>query len=382
MFDFDLFELFNPAQPGQRKSRLQYLIETSAFREEWASDAADRLEGYKSPYIAAFIQLPSPVFTEDVVHRMPAHRQGIDVDLQFKPFLFCSTPYGSPAIETAPSETRANATQVIAYCPLWGRWARGYERYTNCFTTKGMNDLVVLQQREYSGGRTLRAKDFEHELANRIHVEIGYALRRFLKSYSVIVKAQHAEPQAWYGSFLMPYPGRVSQFGTPTPLLQHFLQERALTARPLVKSDLIRRGVDFGNRKFSRFENQIFELARLVQTGNFALAIAGALSLTEWLLRLSAPRSEKRLRFVELIAYFSSKGLAEERPLLDELRKLRNTAMHLGEYSGSREKRPHEILNVNVDEILNGDIARQAIDLAWRIFQKANSGALSGGPNL
>jgi hypothetical protein len=38
------FELFNPLQPGQRKSRLQHLIDIFAFREEWAMEAVERLE--------------------------------------------------------------------------------------------------------------------------------------------------------------------------------------------------------------------------------------------------------------------------------------------------------------------------------------------------
>ena len=368
------FELFNPVQPGQKKSRLQHLIDISAFREDWAMEAVERLEGLDAPHVAIFFQLPKPVFVEDVTYRMPAGREGTDIEFHFRPFLLNVTTSGNVAIQTPPAETRANATQTIAYVPLWGRWAEGYERYARCFTGKGLKDEIIWNNKEYWGGRTLRAKDYEIELSSRLVREVDHALRRFLKSYSTIVKTQHADTDWLYGSFMMPYPGRISQFRDSTPLLSHFLNGRASNSHDTVDAARIHRGIEFTYRKFSRFETQIFELNRLVSTGSYALALAGSLSLVEWVLKLSAPKEAKQLKLAELTEYFSARGLADDRRFLDALRRLRNKATHLGEEADRGDMRPHEILNIDIDQAINEQTARQAIDLAWRVFQKANSG--------
>ena len=132
------FELFNPLQSRQKKSRLQHLIDICAFREEWAMEAVERLEGLDGAHVAIFFQLPKPVFVEDVPYQMPAQREGTDLEFRFKPFLLNVTLGGSIVIQTPPVETRANATQIIAYVPLWGKWAEGYERYARCFTANGL----------------------------------------------------------------------------------------------------------------------------------------------------------------------------------------------------------------------------------------------------
>jgi hypothetical protein len=368
------FELFNPIQPGQKKSRLQHLTDILAFQEDWALEAVEHLEGVDAPHVAIFFQLPKPVFVEGVPYRMPANREGTDIEFHFKPFLFNVTPGGNVAIQTPPAETRANATQTIAYVPLWGKWAEVYERYARCFTGSGLRDEIVWSNKEYWEGRTLRAKDFEIELSSRLVREIDHALRRFLKSYSTIVRAQHADTNWLYGAFMMPYPGRISQFRESTPLLTHFLNETASSAPATIDAARIHRGVEFTYRKFSRFETQIFELNRLVSSGSYALALAGSLSLVEWVLKLSAPKEAKQLTLGELTEYFSARGLADDRQFLDALRRLRNKATHLGEEADRGEMRPHEILSIDIDQAINEQTARQAIDLAWRVFQKANSG--------
>jgi hypothetical protein len=370
------FDLFNPLQPGQRKSRLQHLIDICAFREEWAIEAVERLESLDDPHVAVFFQLPQPVFVEDVPYRMPAQRKGTDIEFRFKPFLLDATLSGTVVIQTPPAETRTNATQIIAYVPLWGKWAEVYERYARCFTGNGLKDEIVWNSKEYWGGRTLRAKDFEVDLSSRLIDEVVHALRRFLKSHSTIVKTLHADTDQLYGSFMMPYPGRISRFRDSRPLLTYFLNERVSAPETVIEATKIQRGIKFTYRKFSRFETQIFELNKLVRSGSYALALAGSLSLVEWVLKLSAPKKAKRLGLAELIEYFSTSGLADDRPLLDTLRKRRNEAVHLGKHADQGKKRPHEILSIDIDDAINENTARQAIDLAWRVFQKANSGAL------
>jgi len=374
----DIFELYNPLQSGQKKSRIQHLTDICAYREEWALEAIDRLDNLGDAHVAVFFQLPMPIFVEDTVYKMPALRADTQIKFQFKPFLFLSTLSGRVEIQTAPAETRANSTQVIAYVPLWGRWAEAFYRYEHCFTANGMKDEIIMNNKIYWGGRTLRAKDFEYELATRIECEVEYALRRFLKSYSTVVKAQYAETEGVYSSFMMPYPGRLSQYGKSSrPLVSYFLNQTIVEPGARIDAERILRGVEFTLRKFSRFEIQIFELNRLVRSGNHALALAGALSLTEWLLRLCAPKEVKQLQFVRLIDYFSTRGLADDRPVLDEFRKLRNAVIHLGEHSGSIKTRPYEIVSIDIDQAISQGTALEAIELAWRVFKKANSGALS-----
>ena len=71
----------------------------------------------------------------------------------------------------------------------------------------------------------------------------------------------------------------------------------------------------------------------------------------------------------------SSPGLTEtDRVQLHELRKIRNGAVHLEEHNG--QKRAYEIRELKIDEIIKKDTAQKAIDLAWLIFQKSNSGKL------
>jgi hypothetical protein len=376
MLKSDYFDLFNPVQSGQKRSRVQHLLDILALREEWAMDAGCRLETLDSPHVAVFFQLPLPILVEDVTYKMPALRGNMQIQLQFKPFLLAVTPGGSVITHTPPVEHRINSTQVIAYVPLWGRWAEAFRRYERCFTNSGFKDDIVLPKERYSGDRTLRARDFEHELSLRIEREVAHALRRFLKSFSTIIREPDGDPVRLYGKFMMPYPGRLSAYGEAIPLVGHFLAEASRKVGTPIAADKISRGVEFTYRKFSRFEIQLFELNRLVRTGNHALALAGALSLIEWLLRLSASKKVKRLRFGELIEHFSTRGLADDLDLVHELRKLRNKATHLGEYSTSETKRPYEILSIDIDETIDQEVTRSAIDLAWRVFQKANSGAL------
>jgi hypothetical protein len=369
------FELFNPQQPGQKKSRLQHLTDICAFREEWAIEAVERLESLDGAHVAIFFQLPKAVFVENVPYRMPAQRHGTNIEFRFKPFLLNATRGGNLIIQTSPSEKRANATQVIAYVPLWGKWAEVYERYARCFTGNGLKDEIIWNNKEYWGGRTLRAKDYEIELSSRLIPELLHGLRRFLKSYSTLIKTHHADTDWLYGSFMMPYPGRISQFRDSSPLLTHFLNGGVSGPLATIDAAKIHRGIEFTYRKFSRFETQIFELHRLVSSGNYALALTGSLSLVEWVLKLSAPKEVKQFGLGKLVEYFSTRGLADDRPLLDALRKLRNEATHLGEYADQGERRPHEILSIDIDQAINEETAHQAIDLAWRVFQKANSGS-------
>ncbi len=186
MLKSDYFDLFNPVQSGQKKSRVQHLLDILALREEWAIDAGCRLETLDSPHVAIFFQLPLPIFVEDVIYKMPALRSNMQIELQFKPFLLGVTPGGSVITHTPP-EHRINSTQVIAYVPLWGRWTEAFRRYESCFTNSGFKDDIVLAKERYWGDRTLRARDFEHELSLRVEREVAHALRRFLKAFSTII---------------------------------------------------------------------------------------------------------------------------------------------------------------------------------------------------
>jgi hypothetical protein len=117
-------------------------------------------------------------------------------------------------------------------------------------------------------------------------------------------------------------------------------------------------------------------------TANYALALAGSLSLVEWVLKLSAPNDIKKLNLAGLIEYFNARGLADDRPFLDVLRKLRNKATRLGEHADQGNKRPHEILSIDIDAAITEETAHQAIDIAWRVFQKANSGVFKHQPRM
>jgi hypothetical protein len=240
-----------------------------------------------------------------------------------------------------------------------------------------MRNEVVLTRDRYWGDRTLRAKDFEYELCSRLEQEIRYALRRFLKSYSALSRTMHASTDMLYSFFMMPYPGRLTYHSIPTPLAGYFLRSNVAPQTNKVDGKKVIQGVDFTYRQFSRFELQIFELNRLRREGNYAIALVASLSLIEWILRLTAPPEHKRLALFQLIDNLSKRGLADVvRKPLDELRKLRNLATHLGEHADLGRRRPHEILELNIDNLITEDTAQRAIELAWLIFQKSNSGTL------
>jgi hypothetical protein len=317
------------------------------------------------------------VLVDDEVYQLPAKTSGVKIGFQFKPFLLEVDINGRVNFSSA-TQVNANATQIQAYIPLWGRRAgEGFRRYEQCFTEGGMRNEIVMTRDRYWGDRTLRAKDFEYELCSRLEQEVRYALRRFLKSYSTLSKCMHANTDTLYSLFMMPYPGRISYHAVPTPLAAYFLRSNVTSQSDKIDGKKVIGGIDNTHRQFSRFELQIFELNRLRREGNYAIALVGSLSLIEWVLRLTASPEQKTLPLSKLIDNLSKRGLSDSvREPLHELRNLRNVAVHMGEHADLGRRRPHEILELNVDNMIKEDTAQRAIELAWLIFQQSNSGTL------
>jgi hypothetical protein len=373
----DAFELYNPIEPGQRKSRLQHLNEIGATKEEWLIEAVDHLESVDGPYVAAFFQFPGAILVENAMLKLPAKTSGVKVQFVLHPFLLDVIPHGQLQITTSFDAANPNATQVMGYTSLWGRRAECYHRYTGCFNAGGMKNGIVMYSHEHGGGRTLLARDFEIDICKRLEDEFRYAIRRLLKSYATLVRAMHPETDVLYNFFMMTHPARLAYHSVPVPLLSYFLRAKSVLPTTPVEARRIERGVEFTYRRFSRFELQIFELNRLSREGNHALALVGALSLIEWVLKLVAPVRDKRLRLSELVDKLTKHGLSNSvSASLTELRKIRNEAAHLGEHAKLGNKRPHEVLELDIDSIIDEKVAGRAIDLAWSIFQQANAGSL------
>jgi hypothetical protein len=85
-------------------------------------------------------------------------------------------------------------------------------------------------------------------------------------------------------------------------------------------------------------------------------------------LRLNSPLSAKKLTLSRLTHETFKHTLDfEVKSELDELRRKRNIASHLGEFSDAGSGKAHEILEIEIDQIITREVADRSIELAWRI---------------
>ncbi len=348
------FEDLNLPGPGQSKSRVGRLLEIGAFLDACVFSAAEELENRDGPYVAAFFQLPRPVFSGNQRFIIPGVEEKVEVEFLFTPIRMELDNSNRVRVCLSQGEDNfvANATQVTAYVPMWGKRAQHFERYTRCFSHERMrNDVVVSSGDNWTGAGSMRAEVFEVNICNRIVRELVFSCRHFLKAYSAIRKDDFVTDDWLYNYFVMPYPGRVAWGSPPTSLLKYLFKNFQSFNAKVVDAARLESALPGTFRVRSRFEKQIFAIRDLARTGHHALSMVGGMSLIEWMLRINAPKKMKRSNLVDLIDYFEkSIDSRDISASLHEIRHLRNVVVHLGEYSDFKGTDAHEILELNIDE--------------------------------
>ncbi|MFD0917280.1 hypothetical protein ACFQ14_12750 [Pseudahrensia aquimaris] len=373
-------QMFNSAQKGQKKSRLEHLIEIAAFPPTILANAVEEQERRDAPHVVAFFQIPKPIFAGSGLFSAPAKEHNQSVDLQFTPIELSFDIAGRPKceIDIGQLSFRPNATQICAFVPIWQKRADYYPRYERCFSSFGMTNNVVIHGHEsWIEGRPLTAVDFEHNLSSRIIRELQFSTRRFLKSYSTVAREDALTDDWLYSYFTMPYPWRLSYGSPPTPTYRYYVDAHKRDVVPPYNQKNIDGGINFSFRKFSRFEKQIFSLSQMSLEGNYGLVAVTGLSLIEWILKMNATGKNKKLNLYGLIELFDGDVMSGDiKKYLHDLRKLRNIIIHMNEYSSFKGNSAHEIEHLSLDEQIGKDDATQIIDIAWNLFRASNAGLL------
>ena len=376
----DELNILNSAQKGQKKSRIDHLNEIAAIPLSIVAKSVDVQERRQSPTIVAFFQIPSPIFSGPTIFSIATKTQNLVIDIQLTPIEIHIDQGGKPKIRTDENNVsfNPNATQVCAFIPFWSKRAEYYPRYESCFTTKGMTNGIVIEGHEsWIDGRPLRAVDFEHNISRRLVPDLQFATRRFVNAYCTVAKEEVIFEEWLYSYFIMPFPWRLNYNTPPTPVYKRFIDSFKREKVAEFSTRNIESGLRFSLREFSRFEKQIFSLNRMMRDGNYAITVVAGLSLIEWILKIHAVGKEKNLNLSGLIELFDSEVFSPEvRAFLHDLRRLRNTIVHLGEYAEFKGNTAHVVRHLNVDEKIGREDALKIIDIAWNLFRESNSGAL------
>lgn len=364
-------------EPYNRGALLQRLSAIAAFTEQRIGEAAEVLDQRESPHFAVLFQLPGVVRVAARPVVVPTRTEGLQVELRPFPCKLAVTPDGKIRLSDEASVVDCNATQFVGYLRYWGERAKYYQRYSQCFSASCFRDKIVITAAEsWIDHRALRASDFEYNLAERVRKEVEYATRRYLKTYSSITLTNFYQRNDLYNFFVMPYPGRFAISTQPAPLAAAFLVNH-LPISGEIDATLIENGLPFSLRRLSRFERHLFELHRMASAGHHSLVLLGSLSLIEWVLKINSPPANKKSDLYTLShEVFENELGAEIISELDDLRRHRNAATHMREFSEFEGEKLHEVIDVEIDRIITGEVAARAVHLAWEIFRRSNSGKL------
>jgi hypothetical protein len=378
---YDQITLYNPIESGQNRSRPHHLLDILAMHDDFVSVSLDYIEESDVAMVALFFQIPYCISIDPKYIDFFSKSIGVNIRFDFTLLKIFSNVGGKLTISKS-DVALANATQVVAYVPLWRKWLFYYPSYQSCFGGLKMTDKIVISAETYWASGALRATGFEFELFKRVEYEVKTALRRILKSYSTLTKNNCTTDDTLYSLFLLLNPGRLVYNSIPVPLISHFIQSRE-SRFPQAESTSIHArkiadGISFTYRKFSRYELKVFELNKLIDNGNNSLALIGSVSLIEWLIKVISPKHLKSKSLNELSKRLISS--TDGSHVIDELhriRQLRNSATQQREFSDFYKYNLHEILDSDVNDCIDSGEARKSVDLAWEFFQLANRGELS-----
>jgi hypothetical protein len=291
--------------------RLRKLYSMGAAWPELVDEISDLLESKDSPYhVAAFFQLPYPLYLDTDWHRVPGSRADKNIFVYFQPRLMRFTIDAQVHLnldqspDVGPDGTLI--TQMIALVPMWGVRLRFHPEYLKCWSGEDLaHRLVVPKQANWLQVEgAMFSSTYEQNLLERIHRAVRSGLRFLLPSYSISSLVEAPLPRVLTNFFFMPAPGRAIFNPPPSPIWTALLSRVPSDRVPTVSSGQLQTALKGGLRELGRFEHQLFAMNRLRLEGERALAFIGTMALLEWYLNLHFFKSkpeDKQLSLRKLI---------------------------------------------------------------------------------
>ena len=239
---------FNPAQPGQTRSKLDRYLSTAQINLSLAAEAATEIGSRDQHHVAAFFQLPFPVNVEPSWHAVPTATHGLRAELKFDLCRIKLSASNEFELLRYTEESDAEwpmVTQITAPFQVWGARARFHEKYlTNIGLAKPHNPIIVPQVDSWIDNRPISLRDYGFNLSGRLLREVVPLLRCVLPAYSIVALREAPVPNRALGYHAMISPGRLTFAGeaisaisaslatTPIPVIQRHLD--LPRRRPLV----------------------------------------------------------------------------------------------------------------------------------------------------
>ena len=382
---------FNPAQPGQTRSKLERYLSTAQINLSLAAEAANEIGSRDRHHVAAFFQLPFPVNVEPAWHAVPTATQGLRAELKFdlcRARLSASNEFELLRYIEGTDADWPLVTQVTALFPVWGARARFHEKYLiHIELAKPHNPVIVPQVDSWIDNRPISLRDYGFNLSGRLLREVVPLLRCVLPAYSIVALREAPVPNRALGYHAMISPGRLTFAGETISAVSALLRgQPSNQVPPLVSATQLSAAIKTQYREFGQFEAQLFALERLRAQGETALALIGSLSLLEWILNthIGRQRQPKKLKLFDAIHHpVVNFLLKEEVELIDRARKARNRVVHetppirhsLTASSGTPGR---ELEGLSAP--LPSQEVRRVIELVFKAFREVNRAALKASP--
>lgn len=376
----------NPPQPRQKVSKLSHVMGLAGPSLETLASAANELERREVRYVAAFFQLPYPIWVEDEWISVKAAREGLICDLKFDVQEVVFKPLGT-AIARPPEYSDLSLpliTQVTALIPVWGIRCRYHEKYLSlCGVSDSENPLIIPQWDSWVDNRPIRLIQYQVNFAERLVSELQFAIARFLPTYALLSISESLIPTRLFGYCSMLCPGKVVFAGDFTPVYHGFFSAKGQSRdRNRIPKEKIASALNTSARSLNKFESQLIALERIRSSGEHELALVGTLSLLEWLLKefLTREHNIKVKTIHEALQKWEKCLLTQwESIYFDGLRVRRNSAVH----DGPPQRQPMTFalpdsgyLTLGLRSSINTLEVRRAIEVLFEIYRRMNLNAV------
>lgn len=369
------------SERGKNSVRLKRLFSIGAAWPQLIEEVSDALDSEDAPHVAAFFQVPFPLYIEPALHKVPALRPGLTIRLNAR---LIAVEIDELARLTARERTEGDderhliVSQMVAFIPLWHPRSEYYADYVKCVRDDDLvHRIIVPPEDSWLEHRAISSSDFEHDITRRVTRELLTAIRHFLPCYSV-VSLQEAPMPAWLSNyFLLTAPGRVTFNRAPEPVLKR-LPVRPTTSAPSVASSKdLQLAMRLRYRELTKFEHQLLAMNRLRLEGEKALALIGTVSVLEWFLDQHHGANPKRQDSITTLVNTGCLNFLSA-PLIDKLReiaKLRNRVVHgapPGRHSLTYMHGAPGRERDSIDDAVSSGAIEEIIRTALEIFRLSN----------
>jgi len=271
------------------------LLESGAADEEMLCEGAEVLDDLsQSHHVLAYAKLPFPIHVKHPQRFIVPVRDRHSVSLQFSHFHINCPDNNRLTFDkceaTAEQMLYGIGTQVCGLIRMWGQHSYYFDNYLSCVSNSGLasaalNPELFGQKRAPVGwgGVVVNSEEFEHRLMRAASSALRFSLRRFVEAYNIALFDSAILPPSLPSSFVMTAPGRVRyEHPITSPASMMFRRDRF---RHPASQRKIERCLRYSRRSFDRYIRHLISMRELAANGEPALAIVGAITCIEWLLR-------------------------------------------------------------------------------------------------